>query len=83
MLRNAVDRRRESEIVPPTLRRQVAGDLDNPFDLKCHDNRDLKLFIQEYLKQYDKHPTMDQISNVALFPADENLFQLQLSLSKL
>jgi hypothetical protein len=83
MLKNSVARRRECEIVPPALRRQVAGDLDNPFDLKCHDNRDLKLFIQDYLKHFEKNPSVEELNSVALFPADENLLQLQLSLSKL
>lgn len=83
MLAYAASRKQEQSVILPVLRRQIAGNFENPYDLDNYDNRDLKLFCQEYLHVYNKTPTSFEIEDIALFPAEENLMQLQMYLSKL
>jgi hypothetical protein len=83
MLCNAVERRRINFLVPPALRRQIAGNFDYPYDLDDYGNRDLKLFIREYLKNYKIYPSSNEIDEIALFSAEENLQHLKTQLAKL
>ena len=83
MLTHAALKKKEQSVILPALRRQVAGNFENPYDLENYDNRDLKLFCQEYLRYYNRRPSLEEIEDVALFPADDNLLQLQVYFSKL
>lgn len=83
MLAYSAARKQEQSIIMPHLRRQIAGNFENPYDLNNYENRDLKLFCQEYFHFYNKRPSSIEIEDIALFPAEENLLQLQTFLSKL
>ena len=83
MLSHAISKKQEQNVFLPALRRQIAGNFENPYDLDNYDNRDLKLFCQEYLRYYNRRPSLEEIEDVALFPADDNLLHLHLYFSKL
>ena len=83
MLQNALFKRGLYPVHPPPLRRQLAGDLENPFDLNDTSNQDILLFCTEYLRQYGLAPTEEQLLTVAMFPAKDNFQALQKSYLKL
>jgi hypothetical protein len=61
---------------PPALRRQVAGDLDNPYDLTYHGNRDIKLYCDVYYLLHKTNPPADDINFLGTFTAEDNLLSL-------
>lgn len=73
MLFNAEEKRRKLVVIPPALRRQIAGSLDNPYDLDHFDNRDIKLFCEVFFQKHQSHPPPNYIETIALFPAADNL----------
>ena len=61
---------------PPALRRQIAGNLDNPYDLTCHSNRDIKLYCDLYYLLHNTDPPADDINFLGTFTAEDNLLFL-------
>jgi hypothetical protein len=57
----------------PALRRQIAGDLDNPYDMADYRNLDIKLFIEDFFEHYGTNPPFEHIEKIAIFQPHENL----------
>jgi hypothetical protein len=74
-------------IRPPTLRRQIAGNLDNPYDMEDLGNVDIRLYVEQYLREHSRLPPAEDLEQIAIFPTSENLSILKeylaLNLSKL
>lgn len=83
MLSLATEKRKLYKLVPPALRRQIAGNFENPFDMEHESNRDILLFYLEYVKKYGRLPTYENLQNISLFTAEENMADLSAYLSKL
>ena len=71
------------KIRPPILRRQIAGNWNNPYDLDDVRNLDIKLYIDDFLSKYGTEPPNDQVETIAVLPTTENLLNVQLYLKKL
>jgi hypothetical protein len=83
MKKTAAFRRQKKILILPPLRRQIAGNFENPYDLEHYNNRDIKLFCNEYVRNYGVSPTASEIQEISLFPANENMLWLHIYLSKL
>jgi hypothetical protein len=82
MLLHAEEKIKSKGLFAPALRRQIAGELYNPYDLTNFDNRDIKLYCENYKETYGTNPPSQNISKIAVFSADENMTFL-LKVSKL
>lgn len=84
MLSSARQKLKEGpQIRPPILRRQIAGNWNNPYDLDDVRNIDIKLYIDDFLSNYGTEPPNDQVESIAIFPTTENLLSVQLFLKNL
>lgn len=83
MLKHAKDQLKLQALRAPVLRRQVAGNLDNPYDLDDYRNLDIKLFIQDFFEQYGTDPPSDHLEKIAIFPPHENLVNVTAFLKNL
>lgn len=79
MLNSAKSKTQNLKLQAPSLRRQIAGNLDNPYDLECIDNRDIKLYCETYKHLHNTDPPATDINLLGFFRAEDNL----LCLSKL
>lgn len=77
MLQAAKKKLKECKVRPPILRRQIAGNLDNPYDLEDLGNLDIKLFVEDFFSNYGTNPPSDHIESLAVFPTTENLVNVQ------
>lgn len=77
MLQEVRTKLKESKVRPPILRRQIAGNLDNPYDLDDIGNLDIKLYVQDFFAHYGTNPPPDHIESLAVFPTTENLVNVQ------
>lgn len=87
-MHNAVaSKLKDRRIRPPQLRRQIAGNLHNPYDLEDLSNLDLRLYIEDFCKQFGTDPPSEHLEKVAIFPTTDNLVLVQqylnMNLSKL
>jgi len=76
-------RKQHGFLIPCCLRRQIAGNFENPYDMKHPDNIDLKIFIEEYERHYGQPPSGELLESIAVFSAQENLSWIQSFLSRL
>lgn len=83
MLSCARRKLKDSRIRAPVLRRQIAGNWDNPYDLYDVRNLDIKLYIDDFLSYYGTEPPNDQVETIAVLPTTENLLNVQLYLKNL
>ena len=67
----------ENKIRPPILRRQIAGNWDNPYDLEDLGNLDIKLYIEDFFAHYGSNPPTDHLESIAIFPTTDNLSLVQ------
>jgi hypothetical protein len=83
LLLGAIIKKQKHIIQAPSLRRQIAGNLENPYDLNYPDNFDIKLFCDEYQRLYGKEPGYDLISQISINSCQENMSWLLSFLSRL
>lgn len=83
MLHSVKKKLKGTAVVPPTLRRQIAGNLDNPYDMDDSRNIDIKLFVQDYVLHHGIDPPSDSVEKVAIFPPEENMQTVQHYLQEL
>jgi hypothetical protein len=76
MLSSAQRRKQASELHMPALRRQIAGELEQPYDLTSVENRDLKLYCEMYNHYHKTDPPYSHINILGLFKAEDNLLCL-------
>ena len=70
-------------LMAPCLRRQIAGNFENPYDMDHPDNFDIKLFVTEYEKLYGCPPSSTVIDSVAIYPAKDNMQWVHSFMSRL
>lgn len=83
MLNSVQKKLKALPLLAPTLRRQIAGNLDNPYDMDDSRNLDIKLFVQDYVLQHGIDPPSSVLDKVAIFPPEENLQTVQHYLQEL
>ena len=83
MLQSAKQKLKKNKILPPPLRRQIAGNLENPYDLDDLGNVDIKFYMEDFLARYGTHPHIEQVESIAVFPTAENLSNVKLYLKTL
>lgn len=82
MLLHAQNKLKDCHLRAPALRRQIAGNWKNPYDLYHVGNLDIKLFVQDYLQNYGSNPPLEYLEQLAVFTAEYNMRSVQLFLHK-
>ena len=82
MLQCAQQKKESTDIHVPILRRQIAGNWDNPFDMNYVDNLDIKLYVDDFYSHFGVDPPLEHIVDIAMFPTTENLINIQQYLKK-